>query len=62
MSLGLDDKLLGEKVDNYCSSDEGERDDDSDDEPRSTEAVQPTFVPEPEIKEYNGYSTNVNYE
>ncbi|CAG2232491.1 Phosducin-like protein [Mytilus edulis] len=58
MSLGLDDKLLGEKVDNYCSSDEGERDDDSDDEPRSTEAVQPTFVPEPEIKEYNGYSTN----
>lgn len=58
MSLSLDDKLLGEKVDNYCSSDEGERDDDSDDEPRSAEAVQPTFVPEPEIKEYNGYSTN----
>lgn len=58
MSLSLDDKLLGEKVDNYCSSDEGEREDEEDDGPRSSAPSQPTFVPEPEIKEYSGYSTN----
>lgn len=58
MSLSLDDKLLGEKVDNYCSSDEGEREEEDDDAPRKSEPKEPTFVPEPEIKEYNGYSTN----
>lgn len=60
MALSLDDRLLGEKVDNYCSSDEGERDNDSgDDEPRSHEQAQPSFIPEPDIKEYQGFSTNV---
>jgi hypothetical protein len=44
MSLSLDDKLLGEKVDNYCSSDEGEREDEEDDGPRSSAPSQPTFV------------------
>ncbi|KAK3101251.1 hypothetical protein FSP39_002166 [Pinctada imbricata] len=59
MALSLDDKLLGEKVDNYCSSDEGERDEEEEGEqPRKSSA--PKFVPEPELKDYQGFSTNVN--
>ncbi|XP_074644738.1 phosducin-like protein [Tubulanus polymorphus] len=67
MALGLDDKLLGEKMDYYCSSseDEGERDDDEEDAGSDTEKAAamkrqsaPTFIPEPELKDYNGHCTN----
>lgn len=57
MALSLDDRLLGEKVDNFCSSDEGENDS-GDDEPKTSEPQQPTFIPQPEIKDYQGFSTN----
>ena len=48
MALSLDDQLLGEKVDNYCSSSEDEG-----------ESGQQSTVPEPELDQYQGFSTNV---
>ena len=52
MALSLDDRLLGEKVDNYCSSSEDEGPD---------EQLEST-VPQPESKNigpYKGFATNV---
>ena len=63
MALSLDDKLLGEKTHYYCSSSEDEGDDeqDSGEESKGSAASKaPTFIPEPQIDEYKGYSTNVN--
>ncbi|ELU15987.1 hypothetical protein CAPTEDRAFT_171124 [Capitella teleta] len=59
MALSLDDRLLGEKVHNYCSSSEDEGgEDDSGDERGASAPKAPTFIPEPEINNYPGYSTN----
>lgn len=60
MSLSLDDKLLGEKVENYCSSSEDEGENDSSDETNLSEskADKPTFIPESKIQEYKGSCTN----
>lgn len=62
MALSLDDKLLGEKADCYCSSseDEGrESGDESDSENKGRESVkQPTFIPEQKLSEYGGTCTN----
>ena len=61
MALSLDDKLLGEKTDYYCSSSEDEGNDsgDSDNENQGRETVkEPTFIPEPKISEYTGTATN----
>ena len=64
MALSLDDKLLGEKVDNYCSSSEDEREDEGGEEDRggkSSQPKQPTFIPEEAMKEYDGHCTNVSF-
>ena len=66
MALSLDDKLLGEKVDNYCSSseDEGREDEEGGDEDTKSsqsQAKQPTFIPEEALKEYDGRCTNVRF-
>lgn len=60
MALSLDDRLLGEKVDNYCSSSEDERENDSGDESvdNSCKESKPTFIPESKIPEYKGSCTN----
>ncbi|XP_060063817.1 phosducin-like protein [Ylistrum balloti] len=63
MALSLDDKILGEKVNNYCSSSEDEAEEEetrgSDPEEDNQKAIKgPKFIPEPEIQEYQGYSTN----
>ena len=64
MALSPDDKLLGEKVHYYCSSSEDE--DDSEEHSGSeaegeTSASTPTFIPEPELQDYPGHSTNVSH-
>ena len=49
MALSLEDKLLGEKVNNYCSSSEDESD------------VQIKPEPEGPVRlEHKGYATNVS--
>lgn len=62
MALSLDDKLLGEKVDNYCSSSEDEGQDsgdEADNEDKGRETVkEPTFIPESKLNGYGGISTN----
>ncbi|GAB1609634.1 phosducin-like protein [Argonauta hians] len=62
MSLSLDDKLMGEKTHYYCSSSEEEEEEEEDlgDEEGSAKKSirEPTFIPEPEIKEYEGTCTN----
>lgn len=61
MALSLDDKLLGEKVDNYCSSseDEGDGNDSDGDCKGNAYTSQATFIPDrkPET-EYSGRSAN----
>ncbi|XP_022296569.2 phosducin-like protein [Crassostrea virginica] len=57
MALSLDDQLLGEKVDNYCSSDEGEQDSDEDRQQAKSEP-KASNIPEPQLRDYNGFSTN----
>ena len=59
MALSLDDQLLGEKVDNYCSSDEGEQDSDEDRQQAKSEP-KASNIPEPQLRDYNGFSTNVS--
>ena len=66
MALGLDDKLLGEKVHNYCSSSEDEGEEDTGMEGREPvkPAGVPKFIPDAEAqdivsKDYPGFSTNV---
>ena len=67
MALSLDDKLLGEKTHYYCSSseDEGEEEEEeygSDrEEKKSRSSKGPTFIPEPQVKEYDGRCTNVSF-
>ncbi len=62
MALSLDDKLLGEKVDNYCSSSEDDHEDEDEDRGRkSSQPKQPTFIPEEAMKEYDGHCTNVRF-
>ncbi|XP_014786005.1 phosducin-like protein [Octopus bimaculoides] len=62
MSLTLDDKLLGEKTHYYCSSSEEEEEEENDlgdDDAGTKKSIrEPTFIPEPEIKEYEGTCTN----
>ncbi|XP_064605623.1 phosducin-like protein [Liolophura sinensis] len=60
MALSLDDKLLGEKTHYYCSSSEDEADDNdqSGDDEKPADSRQAVFIPEPELKEYGGTSTN----
>ena len=52
-----DDKLLGEKVDNYCSSSEDERDDvsesQSEDEKEHVNQEQGSVAQQPTMKEHN---------
>ena len=66
MSVSMDDKLVGEKAQYYCSSseeedeeEENEEDYGEDDAPQKT-IREPTFIPEPEIKKYEGTCTNVS--
>lgn len=61
----LDDKLLGEKLHNYCSSSSEEDDDiEKEDGKKSSKSNQPKFIPESEIKEretlnnWSGSATN----
>ena len=59
MALSLDDRLLGEKVDYYCSSSEDEHDDgDSGDEKEKAVGPQEPVEP-PQLEKYSGHSTNV---
>lgn len=63
MALSLDDRILGEKVNNYCSSSEDEADEEetgvSNQEEEGKKTIQgPTFIPEPDLHDYPGYSTN----
>ncbi|KAL5015537.1 hypothetical protein ScPMuIL_009807 [Solemya velum] len=61
MSLSLDDKLLGEKTEYYCSSSEDERDDDDGDEINENASSgnrQAPSIPRPELKDYDGSCTN----
>lgn len=59
MALSMDDKLLGEKVDYYCSSSEDEEDAGSgEEEGKQTGTRVPNFIPEAKLKEYSGTSTN----
>ncbi|WAQ95714.1 PHLP-like protein [Mya arenaria] len=60
MALSLDDRLLGEKVENYCSSSEDENENDSSDEKSESRPVDkaPTFIPDEKSKDYTGSSTN----
>lgn len=61
MSVSMDDKLVGEKAHYYCSSSEEEEEEEEDygedDAPQKT-IREPTFIPEPEIKKYEGTCTN----
>jgi hypothetical protein len=59
MALSLDDRILGEKVDNYCSSDEGEREDEEQGDNHIAEPKQ-SSISEPRLNDYNGFSTNVS--
>ena len=57
MALSLDDRLLGERVENYCSSseDEGQEDGENDqDEEKTTQSQAPKFIPESEIRDSSG--------
>ncbi|XP_062608899.1 phosducin-like protein isoform X2 [Saccostrea cucullata] len=56
MALSPDDRILGEKVDNYCSSDEGEREDEEEEIVKSEPKT--ASIPEPRVKDYSGFSTN----
>lgn len=59
MALSTDDKLLGEKVDNYCSSSEDEEERDSGDELENVPANKgPQFIPDKQVEPYNGTCTN----
>ena len=68
MALSPDDKLLGEKVHYYCSSSEDSGDEDSGAEAGDDEACggaksqqqAARFIPEPDLKDYTGHSTNVS--
>ena len=66
MALSPDDRLLGEKVHYYCSSSEDEDDEGdnsgSEGEEKSSQPEPLKFIPEPEIKDYNGRCTNVSIE
>jgi len=57
MALSLDDRLLGEKTQYYCSSssdEEGENDTRKQDHGA-------TVVPETDVNKYTGHCTNVSY-
>lgn len=57
MALSLDDRLLGEKVENYCSSSEDEADDEDGKPPQPKP---PKFIPESELSStHSGPAVNV---
>ncbi len=60
MALTLDDKLLGEKAQYYCSSSEDEGEDESDANDNENPRVQeePSIEP-PALEDYKGHCTNV---
>ena len=68
MSLSLDDKLLGEKVHYYCSSDEDEGEEEDTDRGQDEELGRSSIKeasawsppPEPNQAEHNGITTNVS--
>lgn len=62
-ALSLDDQLLGEKMDYYCSSSEDEYQSCDEGEERARVAEKPVTVQPtpPELTEYSGKSTNVGY-
>ena len=60
MALSLDDRILGEKTHYYCSSSEDEDEERcSGDEGHSKVNKNPTFIPEPNAKDFSGRCTNV---
>lgn len=59
MALSLDDKLLGEKVENYCSSSEDEGEEGSGEEcVKPPVDKEPQFIPENQVDSYNRRCTN----
>lgn len=59
MALSADDRLLGEKVHNYCSSSEDEGDDDASGSEGEEQTPPGPDIPAPEINPYDGRCTNV---
>lgn len=59
-ALSQDDQLLGEKMNNYCSSSEDEYESCEEGEERGRVAEKPITLEKPDINEYNGTSTNVS--
>ncbi len=57
MALSLEDKLLGEKAQYYCSS-SSEDEDDSDDKKSSEEPTSTSQMPD--IAKYSGHCKNVS--
>jgi hypothetical protein len=65
----LDDKLLGEKLQNYCSSSSEDEDNNSEEKMDTREKKEktkaPKFIPESQIKDqeknWSGGAQNVNY-
>ena len=64
MALSPDDRLLGEKVNNYCSSSEDEEDEEDETqygEEKGNGSKEPApSLPPPDVTDYKGYSTNVS--
>lgn len=58
MALSLDDKLLGEKAHNYCSSSEDEGSDTESTEESVEKIEQPKFIPDSRVDELNGRCVN----
>ncbi|CAH0546315.1 unnamed protein product [Brassicogethes aeneus] len=54
----LEDKILGEKLHNYCSSSEESDNENSDSEENNKKAPQPESAPLPEPNKWEGTSTN----
>lgn len=54
----LEDKILGEKLHNYCSSSEGSDNEDSGDESRQNKAPAPETKPALDANKWEGSSTN----
>lgn len=54
----LEDKILGEKSQYYCSSSEGSDNDQSDDEPKKSQPENKEQPPPPDINKWEGTSSN----
>src|SRR5262249_32720941 len=60
MALSFDDRMLGEKVDNYCSSDDESNEADSGDEAceKPSQAANPAIEAPSNFQNYSGHSAN----